>query len=113
MTNQNITQISGLENLIDESKAFLKTIKKQASSPVRIVIRTLDGQGNDHHTLLYEENAYILIAPRGDLQHARIYGTWEDALYASKQLFARKLGLQEAVEVSIGQDLYSLPQKGI
>jgi hypothetical protein len=108
MNNQTKTYISCLENLIEESKAYLKALEqaKSNTNPVGIIISTQDGDGNDNQTILYEVNTYILIVPRGDRQHAQIYGNWEEALYASKRFLLAEASLQKELRLSIGRYLY-------
>jgi hypothetical protein len=68
---------------------------------VGIVISTLDRNGNNNQTILYEINTYILIVPKGDMQHAQVYGNWEEALYASKRFLLADMALQNDPVVSI------------
>ena len=108
MNTQNLKQITSIENLIDESKAFLKNIEhpEQQTQRLGIIIQTFDGNGINNHAILYKQNNYILIVPKGDQQHARMYGNWEEALYASKMLLLANLASQQMLQVSIGQYLY-------
>jgi len=97
-----------MENLIEESKAYLKSLEqeKQPANSMGIVISTLGHDGKDSQTILYEVNTYILIVPKGDRQHAQIYGNWEEALYASKRFLLAEAALQKELRLSIGRYLH-------
>lgn len=83
--------ISCIDNLVLESKKLLEAVhtlhKKIGSNKKRldIIVRTSDKKGNKKHILLYQKNKYIILVPEGKKQHALMYGTWEEALHATKR----------------------------
>lgn len=105
MSSKLLKQITSVANLIDETKAYLKEIEqiKTGANPFGIVIRISGPNGNESQTVLYEFNKYVLILPKGDKQHARMYGNWEEALYASKQLLVAYVTNQKEPHMSICQ----------
>jgi uncharacterized RmlC-like cupin family protein len=105
MSSKQLKQITSVANLIAESKEYLKEIGqiKSGGLPFGIVIRISDPDGNESQTIIYELNKYILILPKGERQHARMYGNWEEALYASQQLLVAYATNQKEHHVSICQ----------
>ena len=105
MSSKQQKQITSVANLIAESKEYLKEIGqiKSGTFPFGIVIKISDLNGKESETIIYELNKYVLILPKGDKLHARMYGNWEEALYASQQLLITSVTSQKEPHVSICQ----------
>lgn len=107
MDTQQLIQITSIDTLIDESKAFLKNIEQlKHAGNLGIIIHTHDERGNKNQTILYKNDNYVLIVPKGDKQKALLYGDWEEALYASKKLLLASLASQPLLQISIAQYLF-------
>lgn len=101
MNTKSIKHISSIENLIEDSKMFLKQMNQV--NPYGIIIRTRNAEGKDNSTILFKQQKYVLIVPQGIQRRAFLYGNWEEALYASKRLLSLNNTLQDNIEVSIDQ----------
>ena len=100
---QKIIQISKLENLILESRAILNNVDKNENhqSKFGITIHPLHGDEKDNHTIIYKGNKFILIVPNGNRLRSFMYGSCEEALYASKRFLLATPTAQMELRLSI------------
>jgi hypothetical protein len=105
MNIQKITQITTIENLILESRAILKNIDRIEClrSNFGIVIHPLHGEEKDNHTIVFKKRKYILIVPKGEKLRSFMYGSCEEALYASKRFLLANPTLQRELTISIDE----------
>jgi hypothetical protein len=103
MNMQKVIQITRIENLIPEYRSILKNVSKIGSQQNNfgITIHPLHGQDKDNHTIVYRQKKYILIVPKGNKIRSFMYGSCEEALYASKRFLAANSSVQMKLQVSI------------
>ena len=87
--NKTEITISYLEDIIQESEEFLQSITKKAATSqtkVEFTIRAIAQGGFDKYAILHKRNGFVLVIPEGRKQDALLYGSWDEALYASKKI---------------------------
>lgn len=85
---------------IDEIPKQGKEVLKQYQTK-GLVTRATNGDGLNRHTVLYEKDKFVIIVPNGEEEKALLYGNWDAALHATKQIIVGENGLQPNVIVSI------------
>jgi hypothetical protein len=101
--NNRVIQITNLENLILESRTILSNVDKieNQQSKFGITIHPLHGNEKGNYTIKYKDRKYILIIPKGKKYRAFMYGSCEEALYASKRFLLTTSAAQAELRVSI------------
>jgi len=93
-----------IDNLVSESKQFLNKIRsaeRDNLNPSGIRIQVSNEAGEKHNTLIYEQQVYVVVVPHGQKDKALLYGNWDEAIHASKQLLITELSLQKNHSITL------------
>lgn len=101
--NQTTPEITVLS--IDHIPAQGKELLKTQDHTKGLITRVTNEDGFNRHTLLYEQDKFVIIVPNGEKENALLYGDWDAALHASKQILVGESPLQQNLTVSIASYL--------
>ncbi|HSA83454.1 MAG TPA: hypothetical protein VLF20_01030 [Patescibacteria group bacterium] len=87
--NNNIQKTNSLivleHEIVEKTKEFLqklsqkyKEAKVQVYSPVGVVVKSQDQQ--NAFAVAYEQDHFVIVAPNGTKESAKLYGNWEEAI---------------------------------
>ena len=81
--------------LVSTTKAFLKKLSKkyteakiQIYTPLGVVLQSPDKKTN--YAVAYEEEKFVIVAPNGTRESAKLYGNWDEALRYTQKLLSQQ-----------------------
>lgn len=109
-----------LAEVIPQTNAFLKKIESwyeeaglRNSYPLGVMLRASDEDGNYGASLMYEKGRYVVMIPNGEVDNARVYGNWEEALVTSKRLLTEAMMPQKEPRVVVSRYVDTVDSPGM
>ncbi len=113
-------KITYLQDVAAVSKKFLIQIEEMYDKaglknyyPLGVMLRASDEDGNYGCSLAYERGGFIIVVPNGDMENAKLYGNWDEALASSERILDAAMDQEKEPRVVISRYIDTIDSPGM